>query len=168
MRRIISILSFFLLIASTVSYSQDFRFQASYRENIQIWYGQSLVTFGYHLSKNNILGVSSGYCNISDDASPGLAEGVPLALYYRHSFPLGKSRLSICTDFFIGGLCYTWTSKGYRKHNNNPPKKGDWEFYGSFQPSLDIGLGKNRRSHIFLGPSILPSGGIHLGYAISF
>ena len=134
-----------LLFVNIIS-AQDFKFQASFRESAQIYYSDAMLTFGYNISENNVLGLGVGY---------------------RHYFHLGKtSRLSICTDFFLGGTCYT-KIKGY-ENDKNPPEKGDWIIYPSIQPSLDIGLGKKRRSHIFLGPVILPSLGLHLGYAVSF
>lgn len=156
-----------ILFVNIIS-AQDFKFQASFRESAQIYYSDAMLTFGYNVSENNVLGLGVGYSYMSDDASPGEAEGIPVALYYRHYFHFGKtSRLSICTDLLLGGTSYT-KIKGYHKHDKNPPEKGNWILYGSFQPSLDIGLGKKRRSHIFLGPTILPSVGLHLGYAVSF
>lgn len=156
-----------LLFVNILS-AQDFKVQASFRESAQIYYSDAMLTFGYNISENNVLGLGVGYSYTSGDARPeNTEEGIPVALYYRHYFHLGKtSRLSICTDFFLGGTCYT-KIKGYES-DKNPPEKGDWIIYPSFQPSLDIGLGKKRRSHIFLGPVILPSLGLHLGYAVSF
>ena len=156
-----------LLFVNIIS-AQDFKFQASFRESAQIYYSDAMLTFGYNISENNVLGLGVGYSYTSGDARPeNTEEGIPVALYYRHYFHLGKtSRLSICTDFFLGGTCYT-KIKGY-ENDKNPPENGDWIIYPSIQPSLDIGLGKKRRSYIFLGPVILPSLGLHLGYAVSF
>ena len=156
------------LLSVNILSAQNFKIQASFRETAQIYYSDAMLTLGYHISQNDILGLGVGYSYTSGDARPeDMEEGIPVALYYRHYFHLGKtSRLSICTDLFLGGTCYT-KIKGH-KTDKNPPEKGDWIIYPSFQPSLDIGLGKKRRSHIFLGPTILPSLGLHLGYAVSF
>ena len=101
------LLAVFLLSVNMLS-AQNFKVQASFRETAQIYYSDAMLTFGYHISPNDILGLGVGYSYMSSDADPGEAEGVPVALYYRHYFHLGKtSRLSICTDLCLGGTTYT-------------------------------------------------------------
>ena len=161
-----------LLILASFSqrlYGQEFKFETSIRAGVQFYHSQEIITFGYKPSANKVIGIALGNEGRNFDAYPCDTDALLIGAYYRYyAHFANNSRLSLCTDFFLGGSRYYYISSINPREGKAPRKKGDWEFYASFQPSLDIGLGKQRRSHLFLGLSIMPSIGLHIGYAISF
>lgn len=162
----IFILTISLMIVSEKACSQDFKIEISVRTVPQFFCSSHIGTIGYYVSKNNIVGVGSGWLSMYDDASPGDAEFIPLSLYYRRYLPLGNSRLSFAFDFFIGGQRCIYSSKFYHRIHRSTSKKGEWDFYFSFQPSFNVGLGKSQRVKLFIGQSFVPTYGFHLGCTI--
>ena len=138
----------------------------SMRGNVMIYVGSIDVTIGVRTSPNKVFGLCAGWSSVFIDAIPANAYGMHLCLYHRHYIPLDrKRRISLYSDL-LGGRSYTYdtsyphTGQSY----NNGPKKGDWQWWCSWQPGISIRL--VNKSNIFFGPTIGPSIGVHAGIAL--
>lgn len=126
------------------------------------YHESATLTGGVRTSPNKVLGLGLGHSWVTYDANPARAKHLDFFLYHRHYIPLDrKRRFSLYSDLMIGGS-YVYEANGHVI--NGSPKAGVCRWYFSWEPGLSIRLwGK---SNLFLGPTIGPSIGLHLGLAI--
>ncbi len=139
--------------------SQNFNVEVTARIVPQINCSSELVSAGYYITDNNVVGIGIGKVNTN------YRFYLAYTLYYRHYIRLGTSRVSFAFDFFAGaGRCY---KEHISRRSKSKTHIGDWETSFSFQPTVNIGLGKKRRTKFFIGRSFGPSLGITLGASFS-
>lgn len=126
------------------------------------YHESATLTGGVRTSPNKVFGLGLGHSWVIYDANPARAKHLDFFLYHRHYIPLDrKRRFSLYSDLMIGGS-YVYEAKGHVIDGS--PKAGVCRWYFSWEPGLSIRLwGK---SNLFLGPTIGPSIGLHLGLAI--
>ena len=127
-----------------------------------IYHESITLTGGIRTSPNKVFGLGLGHSWVFYDANPAKAYNIDFFLYHRHYIPLDrKRRFSIYSDLMVGGS-YVYKAFGYII--DGAPVAGVCRWYFSWEPGLSIRLwGK---SNLFLGPTIGPSIGLHLGLAI--
>lgn len=135
----------------------------SLRINMEIFHGSYDLTAGIRTSPNKVFGLGVGTGKAFLDANPAHVYYYQFYLYHRHYFPLDRrSRISLYSDLMLGGL-YNYKATGYFDENHPAPDTGLFWYY-SWQPGISIRLwGK---SNLFVGPSIGPTIGAHIGIAL--
>ena len=137
----------------------------SVRINAMAFVGTIDMTAGIRTSPNKVFGIYAGRAAVWHDAIPAHSYRLHLCLYHRHYIPIDrKRRFSLYSDL-LGGGSYTYkVSSGDPNPPSGNPQEGVWTWWYSWQPGISIRMwGK---SNIFLGPTIGPSIGAHLGIAI--
>ena len=137
----------------------------SLRANVMIYMGSYDLTGGIRTSPNKVFGLGVGRSSVFYDAYPASAYRINLYLYHRHYLPLDKRRRFSLYSDLMGGGSYVYKVTGIFDENHPAPtSKGKVNWWYSWQPGISIRLwGK---SNIFFGPTIGPSFGVHLGFAI--
>lgn len=130
------------------------------RMNAGIPYGYA-ITGGVRLNDNLTLGLMAwkGYAYI--DAVPAHIHSATACAYMRYYIHLGpKDIVAIYSDLNAGARFINKVD-GYYRPEDKHPNPGDIEFAFSWQPGIRIRFYRNL--HLFLGPTIGDSIGLHLG-----
>ena len=133
----------------------------SIRSGVQIGYKFTDITGGVRFASNLVLGVGVGLGTKYYDAVPADDYHFRFFAYHRYYLPLDRNRrLSLYSDLMLGGRCV------YKANSDDPAvsQKGSVGWLISWQPGLSLRLwGK---SNLFVGPTLGPSLGFHVGVAI--
>jgi len=133
----------------------------SIRSSVQIGYKFTDITGGVRFASNLVLGVGAGLGTKYYDAVPADDYHFRFFAYHRYYLPLDRNRrISLYSDLMLGGRCV------YKANSDDPAvsQKGSVGWLISWQPGLSLRLwGK---SNLFVGPTLGPSLGFHVGVAI--
>ena len=136
----------------------------TFRGNTMLGQGTLNLTWGIRTNENNALGIGVGWGQefYGYEKYKSVGQIIPIYVYHRLSIPLGKKeRVSIYSDILGGGYHLYDIKNPYEGMSITP---GDWNWYWSWQPGISVRL--RGKSNIFLGPSVGPTIGFHVGFTI--
>lgn len=129
------------------------------RMNAGIPYGYA-ITGGVRLNDNLTLGLMAWKGYAHNDAVPARIHSTTACAYMRYYFHGSKDVVAIYSDLNAGARFINKVD-GYYRPEDKHPNPGDIEFAYSWQPGIRIRFYRNL--HLFLGPTIGDSIGLHLG-----
>ena len=149
----------------------------SLRANAEFLDGSLILTGGVRTSQNKVFGLGIGWGQtffIFGPEAHHTGQRFNIVAYHRHYIPLGhRKNFSLYSDIMLGAFCVYQMSDYYLKNGvvrrpgaepEFPILPGDWKFWGSWQPGIAFHLwGK---SNFFIGLSIGPTIGAHVGIAL--
>ena len=149
----------------------------SLRANAEFLDGSVILTGGIRTSQNKVFGLGAGWGQtffIFGPEAHFTGQRFNIVAYHRHCIPLGhRKNFSLYSDILLGARCVYKMSDYYMENGvvrspgaepEFPVLPGDWKFWGSWQPGIAFPLwGK---SNFFIGLSIGPTIGAHVGIAL--
>ena len=149
----------------------------SIRANAELFDASAILTGGVRTSQNKVFGMGVGLGQNFFHFNPGInavGQRVNVVVYHRHYIPLGhRKNVSLYSDIMLGASCIYKMSDWYMENGvvdypdaepEYPVLPGDWEFWPSWQPGIAFHMwGK---SNIFMGFSIGPTFGMHIGITL--
>lgn len=149
----------------------------SLRANAEFLDGSVILTGGIRTSQNKVFGLGAGWGQtffIFGPEAHFTGQRFNIVAYHRHCIPLGhRKNFSLYSDILLGARCVYKMSDYYMENGvvrspgaepEFPVLPGDWKFWGSWQPGIAFHLwGK---SNFFIGLSIGPTIGAHVGIAL--
>ena len=149
----------------------------SLRANAELFDCSAIFTGGIRTSQNKVFGLGIGWGQrffIFGPEAHFTGQRFNIVAYHRHYIPLGhRKNFSLYSDILLGARCVYKMSDHYMENGvvrspgaepEFPVLPGDWKFWGSWQPGIAFHLwGK---SNFFIGLSIGPTIGAHVGIAL--
>ena len=149
----------------------------SLRANAELFDCSAIFIGGIRTSQNKVFGLGIGWGQrffIFGPEAHFTGQRFNIVAYHRHYIPLGhRKNFSLYSDIMLGARVIYKMSDWYMDNGvvrspgaepEFPVLPGDWKFWGSWQPGIAFHLwGK---SNFFIGLSIGPTIGAHVGIAL--
>lgn len=156
---------------------KEWKLEFTLRANGELFNGSAILTGSIRTSQNKVFGAGIGWGQNFYHFDPGtrsVGQHINVFAYHRHYIPLGhRKNFSLYSDIMLGASCIYKMDDWYMEHGvvddqdsepRYPVLPGDWTFWPSWQPGIAFHMwGK---SNIFMGLSIGPTFGMHIGITL--